>query len=74
MLVLARKLGQSIRIPDLNITIRVLQTRGGRVHLGLEVPAGLRIMRQELMPDRPGHQESKALPRTNIDRAPIVGT
>lgn len=74
MLVLARKLGQSIRIPDLNITIRVLKTHGKRVHLGLEVPAGLRIMRKELTRDGATHRETCTSTQTEKNAALVVGT
>lgn len=48
MLVLSRKEGESILIPDLNIEIRVVKLRGGRVSLGLTAPADHSIVRGEL--------------------------
>jgi len=53
MLVLTRKTRQSIVIDDDGageciLKVTVLEIRGGRVKLGLEVPAGIRVLRQEV--------------------------
>ena len=45
MLVLTRKVGESIRIGD-GITVRVLET-GGRVRLGIEAPRDVAISRPD---------------------------
>lgn len=47
MLVLSRKLGESIRIDD-HINVTVVSVAGGRVRLGIEAPADVRIMRSEI--------------------------
>jgi len=47
MLVLSRKVGQSILVGE-NISIQVLQVTGGAVRLGIEAPADIRILRGEL--------------------------
>lgn len=47
MLVLSRKQNESIVI-DETITVRVLQTRPGRVRLGIEAPQEVSIRRLEL--------------------------
>jgi carbon storage regulator len=47
MLVLARKLGESIRIGD-DVRITVIQIRSGRVRLGIEAPGHVRIHRSEI--------------------------
>jgi carbon storage regulator len=48
MLVLSRKVGESIQIsPDIRIT--VTQVRGGRVRLSIEAPPSIRIARQEIL-------------------------
>ncbi len=49
MLVLTRKLGQAVHFPEISVTIRVLTTRRGRVQLAFDAPAGLRVVREELM-------------------------
>ncbi|MEM9585893.1 MAG: carbon storage regulator [Planctomycetota bacterium] len=48
MLVLSRKESQSIEMPQLSVSLRVMQIRPGRVHLGLEAPQTVRIIRGEL--------------------------
>ncbi len=48
MLVLSRKLGESIMIGD-NIKITVLATTGNRVRLGIAAPRDVNIVRKELL-------------------------
>ena len=48
MLVLTRKLGQSITLGD-DIQITVLAVEGDRVSLGVEAPRAVRIFRSELL-------------------------
>lgn len=48
MLVLSRKLHESIVLPDLGITIRVIGVNGGRVRLGVEAPREVSIARGEI--------------------------
>ena len=47
MLVLSRKLGESLQIGD-NITVTVLAVHGRVVRLGIEAPSDVRILRGEL--------------------------
>ncbi len=47
MLVLTRKLGESITIDD-NIKIRIEKIRGKQVRLGIEAPKETRIYREEV--------------------------
>lgn len=49
MLVLTRKKFETIRIGD-DIVIKVVQTGRGRVKLGIEAPADMRVLRGELEP------------------------
>jgi carbon storage regulator CsrA len=48
MLVLSRKEGDEILLPELDIVVRVLKVRGKAVSLGIEAPRGIRIIRSEL--------------------------
>ena len=48
MLVLTRKIGQTITLGD-NILIAVLGVEGDRVSVGLEAPREVRIVRTELL-------------------------
>jgi len=47
MLVLTRKIGESIAI-DSNIKIRVVQIKGKQVRLGIEAPKETKIHREEV--------------------------
>jgi carbon storage regulator len=49
MLVLTRKVGESLIIPDCGLTITVLSVKGNNsVRLGFEAPSRLAIHRQEV--------------------------
>jgi len=48
MLVLARKVGQSIVIAD-NIELLVIEVRGDQVRLGIEAPKSIPVHRKELL-------------------------
>ncbi len=47
MLVLSRKIGESIQI-DGGIRVTVTKVRGGRVRLSIEAPPEMRVLRKEL--------------------------
>lgn len=49
MLVLTRRLHERIVIPDLNLTIQVVATKGGTIRLGIEAPPDVPILRGELL-------------------------
>jgi len=48
MLILARKAGEAITIND-NITVTVLEMKGGQVKLGIEAPRHVAIHREEVL-------------------------
>ena len=48
MLVLTRKLGESIQIGE-NISIAVVRVRGNRVQLGIQAPRDVPIFRDEVV-------------------------
>ncbi len=47
MLVLTRKVGETIKIGD-DIYIRVVQLKGKQVRIGVEAPADMKVQREEL--------------------------
>jgi carbon storage regulator len=49
MLVLTRKIGEKIRIPDRNVLIKVMEIRGNQVRIGINAPESVRILRGELV-------------------------
>ena len=50
MLVLSRKIGERILIGD-QITVTVVRITGGGVRLGIEAPAEMAVIREELKKD-----------------------
>lgn len=61
MLVLTRKLGESIAIDD-HIKIRVVQIKGKQVRLGIEAPKDTKIHREEVyMAIQDQNQQSAAV-------------
>ena len=48
MLVLTRKIGESLAIND-NIRITVLEVKGKTVRLGIEAPEDVKVYRQEVL-------------------------
>ena len=47
MLVLSRKIGESIEIAG-GIRVTVTEVRGGRVRLSIQAPPDVRVLRQEI--------------------------
>jgi len=48
MLVLSRKIDQSVLLPDLGVEFRVLKVRGNNVSIGIVAPTDVKILRGEL--------------------------
>ena len=48
MLILTRKIGEAIAIND-NITVTVIEMKGGQVKLGIEAPRHVAIHREEVL-------------------------
>ncbi len=47
MLILTRKVGESIRIGD-DILVKVVEIRGGQIRLAINAPLEVRILREEI--------------------------
>jgi carbon storage regulator len=60
MLVLSRKVGERILIGD-NISVTVVRIAPGIVRIGIDAPAQLPVMREELKENAPGAVEKAAL-------------
>lgn len=56
MLILRRRKDESIRLemPQCMVRIQVTSIQGNKVGLGIDAPAGVRIVRDELKPKRLG--------------------
>jgi carbon storage regulator len=48
MLVLSRKIGERILLPDYEVTITVVAIEGNRVRLGISAPAEITVYREEI--------------------------
>jgi carbon storage regulator CsrA len=49
MLVLSRKLGEKVLVPDLHLSVTVLAVHGKTVRLGFEAPSTVAIVRAKLV-------------------------
>lgn len=58
MLVLSRKLNEKIQIGD-DVTITVVELLQDRVRLGITAPEHVRVLRGELLKQRPAKKETK---------------
>ena len=58
MLVLTRKTGEKVVLPQQEVVVTVLDVNGGRVRIGIEAPPHIRVHRQEIW-DRIQHEESE---------------
>ncbi len=65
MLVLSRKVRQCLII-DESIVLTVVQVKHGRVYLGIEAPAEVKILREEVL--RREEQQARALIAGNVRR------
>lgn len=66
MLVLTRKVGESIRIND-DISITIVKIQGNRVRIGVEAPSNVRIVRSEIPP-----QQQSATVTPIVPNAPLA--
>jgi carbon storage regulator len=64
MLVLTRRVSESIRIGD-DVVVTVVQIAPGKVRIGIEAPPGCMILREELI-DRAAERTAPA-PRLSAD-------
>ena len=48
MLILTRRLGESIKILEDNITVTVLSTQGGNIRIGIDAPKNISVHREEV--------------------------
>jgi len=65
MLILARKIGEAIKIAD-EVTIKIVEIKGGQVKIGIEAPAHITIHRNEVY-ERIIEENRKAAHDTPID-------
>ena len=61
MLVLTRKIGQRIVLPELGVTVTVLDIKGNQVRLGVAAPREIAVHREEIWEE--SHRMVPALPK-----------
>lgn len=73
MLVLSRKVGEQICVPQFDIVLTVLEVRGGRVRLGIAAPEKIAVIRKELRDRSPQHNDHPVGPGTDSDQSVTAG-
>jgi carbon storage regulator len=69
MLVLNRKLGESVQVGD-GIVIRIVEVRRSRVRIGIEAPPSVRIQREEIA----GQLANRAVEDRDFEVELLLGT
>ncbi len=72
MLVLSRRSGEQIVLPDLGIVITMVAVTGGRARVGIMAPADVRVLRAEIVPPPAGagsHPQGDREPRSHTHGA-----
>jgi carbon storage regulator len=64
MLVLSRKIGESIRIGD-DIVVTVLEVKGDQVRVGIEAPKHIKVHRQEVYAEIQEQNRQSALQKAD---------
>jgi carbon storage regulator len=57
VLVLSRREGEEIRVPDCGVTVKVLAVQGNKIRLGICAPPDVEVLRGELC------ERDQAIPR-----------
>ncbi len=71
MLVLSRKKGESVIIGD-NIEIKILETKEGKVKLGISAPRDVSVLRKEVLDVISENKEAGKRPVTKSELADIL--
>ena len=48
MLVLSRRVGEKVVLPEVEVTVTVLKVSGNKIRLGISAPAGINVYRREV--------------------------
>ena len=62
MLVLSRRIDETISLPDLGITIKVVKVKGKTVSVGIDAPDQFQILRGELVESATSFNDSQPIP------------
>ena len=64
MLILSRRVGESVYLPSIDATVTVQKTSAGRVVLGIEAPRDVPVVRQEIVEEKTASEETAEFPRS----------
>jgi carbon storage regulator len=67
MLVLCRKVGEQICVPELDMVLTVLEVSGSRVRFGISAPEKVAVVRKELRDRSPQHNADATVPGTDSE-------
>jgi carbon storage regulator len=68
MLVLSRKESQRIRLGD-SIVVTIVKISGDKVRIGIDAPADVLVLRDELEPNPPATAPVDSVPAASVDGA-----
>ncbi len=68
MLILSRRAGEEIVIPELGITLDVVSVKGKTVRIGIDAPPEIRILRGELTGEYRSKKEADAYSAGVLER------
>lgn len=72
MLVLSRRMDETIVLPDLGVTIKVIKVKGKTVSIGIEAPNQVQILRGELVEAATSFNDSQSTPANAIQHSNCV--
>ena len=73
MLILQRRIGQSIKIGD-SIEVVVLEVSGEHVRLGIDAPRDIRVLRHELLEALTAENRAASAPTSEAALGPLLGS
>ena len=62
MLVLSRRVGEEVLVPECGVTVTVLAVQGNKIRLGIRAPAEVEILRGELRDRQVQEARREAVP------------
>jgi carbon storage regulator len=74
MLVLSRKVGEQICVPQFNVVLTILAVNGRRVQVGIVAPHDISVVRKELWDSMPHDNSYAVASGTNSPGSPPAGS
>jgi carbon storage regulator len=74
MLVVSRRVGEEILVPEFGIVFRILEVRGNKIRVGITAPPEIRVQRRELYERiQAGLTTERPLPASQLVTVPAQG-